>query len=146
MCPETVEVFEDCVGLYATDNTKSDTLTQLIKDALVRLSLPLERCRGQCYDGVSNMSGRISGVAAQIQQIEPRALYLHCMRHCLNLAVQDTCRSIKVMADTFHTVLELGKLFKYSAKKKNALKTKTRTFTRNYGSKAIVPYTMDSAS
>ena len=87
VCPETFEVFEDCVY------TKADTLTQLIKDALVRLPLPLERCRGQCYDGASNMSGRISGVAAQIQQIEPRALYLHCMGHCLNLAVQDTYKS-----------------------------------------------------
>ena len=71
--------------------------------------------------GASNMSGRISGVAAQIQQIEPRALYLHCMGHCLTLAVQDTCCSTKVMADTFDTVLELGKVFKYIAKKKAML-------------------------
>ena len=46
VCPDSFEVFEDCVGLYATDNSKADTLTQLIKDALVRLSLPLERCHG----------------------------------------------------------------------------------------------------
>ena len=74
MCPDTFEVFEDCVGLYATDNSEADTLTQLIKDALVHLSLPLECCRRQCYNSASNMSGRISGAAAQIQQIEPRAL------------------------------------------------------------------------
>ena len=43
------------------------------------------------------------------------------MGHSLNLAVQDTCRSIKVMADTFDTVLELAKVFKYSAKKKAML-------------------------
>ena len=96
-------------------------MTQLIKDILIRLSLPLERCRGQCYDGASNMSGRRSGVATQIQLEEPRALYVHCMGHSLNLAVQDTSRSVKVMADTFDTVLELAKLFKYSAKKKAML-------------------------
>ena len=64
MSPHTFEVFEDCIGLYATDRTDADNLTQLIKDVLVRLSLPLEHCRGQCYDGASNMSGRRSGVAA----------------------------------------------------------------------------------
>ena len=121
MYPHTFEVFEDCIGLYATDRTDAGNLTQLIKDVLVRLSLPLERCRGQCYDGASNMSGRRSGVAARIQQEEPRALYVHCMGHSLNLAVQDTFRSVKVMADTFDTVLEMAKVFKYSAKKKAML-------------------------
>ena len=66
------------------------------------------------------MSGVRSGVATQIQQIEHRAVYLHCMGHSLNLAVQDTCRCIK-MRDMFDTVLELSKLFKYSAKKKALL-------------------------
>ena len=67
VCPQTFEVFEDCIGLYSTDRTDANTLTQLIKDVLVRLSLPLERCRGQRYDGASNMSGRRSGVATRIQ-------------------------------------------------------------------------------
>ena len=65
------------------------------------------------------MSGKHSGVAAQIQMEEPRAIYLHCMGHSLNLAVQDTCQSI--MSDTFDTVLELSKTLKYSSKKKAML-------------------------
>ena len=43
------------------------------------------------------------------------------MGHSLNLAVQDTSRSVKVVADTFDTVLEMAKVFKYSAKKKAML-------------------------
>ena len=121
MCAHTHLKSLKTIGLYATDRTDAGNLTQLIKDVLVRLSLPLERCRGQCYDGASNMSGRRSGVAARIQQEEPRALYVHCMGHSLNLAVQDTSRSVKVMADTFDTVLEMAKVFKYSAKKKAML-------------------------
>jgi hypothetical protein len=65
------------------------------------------------------MSGKRSGVAAQIQMEEPRAIYLHCMGHSLNLAVQDTCQSF--MSDTFDTVLELSKTLKYSSKKKAML-------------------------
>ena len=100
----------DMCGLYATDRTDAANLTQLIKDVLLRLSLPLNLCRGQCFDGASNMSGRQTGVAPRIQQEEPRALYVYCMGYSLNLAVQDTCHSIKVMADTFDTAFELSKV------------------------------------
>ena len=146
VCPHTFEVFEDCIGLFATDRMDAGNLTQLIKDVLVRLSLPLERCRGQCHDDASNMSGRRSGVAARIQQEEPRALYVHCMGYSLNLAVQDTSRSVKVMADTFDTVLEMAKVFKYSAKKKAMLLKLKQTCHLNYGNKATVSYSLDSAS
>ena len=37
------------------------------------------------------------------------------------VAVLDTCRTVKVMAETFYTVFELGKVFKYRAKKKSML-------------------------
>ena len=97
--PQTYEVYEDCIGLYSTNETTVNQLTCLIKDVLTHSSLPLNNCCGQCYDGAANMSGRHSGVATQIQQLEARALYMHCMGHCLNLAVQDTCRSITIMRD-----------------------------------------------
>ena len=42
-------------------------------------------CRGQCYDGASNMHGARKGVAAIITQEESRALYTHCYGHALNL-------------------------------------------------------------
>ena len=121
MCPVTFEVCEDCIGLYATERTNANRLTLLIKDVLIRSSLLLSRCRGRCHDEAANMSGRQSGVATQIQLEEPRAIYLHCMGHSLNLAVQDTYRSIKIMSDTFDTVLELSKSMKYSSKKKAML-------------------------
>ena len=112
-----IEVCEDCIGLYATEITSADRLTIiLIKDVLIHSSLSLNRCRGQCYDGAANMSGKRSGVAAQIQMEEPRAIYLHCMGHSVNLEVQES-----FMSDTFDTVLELSKTLKYSSKKKAML-------------------------
>eukprot|EP00117_Sycon_ciliatum_P012838 scpid52838/ scgid13749/ Zinc finger MYM-type protein 1 len=36
----------------------------------------LNRCRGQCYDGASNMAGHRSGVAKQLGDEEPRALLI----------------------------------------------------------------------
>ena len=77
VCPETFEVFEDCIGLYATERTDANTLTQLIKDVLVCLSLPLDRCRGQCYDGAGTMCGRRSGVVTPTRRAKSPLCSLH---------------------------------------------------------------------
>ena len=61
-----LEVNEDSVGLYKTHSISSDSLCALIKDALLRFNLKLENCKGQCYDGASNMKGHVSGVSTQI--------------------------------------------------------------------------------
>ena len=40
------------------------------------------------FDGAANMSGRISGVAARLEQLYPNAKYLtHCRNHALNLVI-----------------------------------------------------------
>ena len=143
MNPNSLEVYEDCVGLYA-NHTNADTVTKIILDSLIRFNLPLNRCRGQCYDGAANMSGRRRGVATQIQKKEHRAMYIHCMGHCLNLAMQDTCRSIKMMSDVFNTVIELSKILKYSAKKKSyAFQVESRASTSYSRCKATLSHMMD---
>ena len=57
-----------------------------------------------------------TGVAKQISDMEPHTIFLHCYGHALNLACQDTIRSIKVMKDALDTTFELSKLLKYSSK------------------------------
>lgn len=52
-----LEVHEDFIGLYAVNDIRASTIVHTIKDTLIRLNLPLTRCRGQCYDGASNMRG-----------------------------------------------------------------------------------------
>ena len=68
------------------------------------MNLKLENCRCQCHDGASNLRGRISGVATQILNDEPRAIYTHCYGHALNLACQDTVRSVKVIKDALDDI------------------------------------------
>ena len=61
------------------------------------MNLSISMCRAQCYDGASNMKK----VAKEIQSIEPRALYLYCYGHSLNLAVSHTLKNIKCLSDAF---------------------------------------------
>jgi len=49
----------------------------------------LDKCRGQAYDGASNMAGHLNGVAARILKVTPKAYYVHCLAHSLNLCLQD---------------------------------------------------------
>ena len=142
--PQTLEVHEDCIGLYATDRIDATTISKLILDLLIRFHLPINNCRGQCYDGAANMAGRRAGVATEIKEVKPRALYIHCMAHSLNLAVQDTCRSVTVICEALDTVLELSKILKYSAKKKSILlKIKSKLAPESPGFKPL-SYTQDS--
>ena len=54
---------EDFIGLYEVASIEASSLVAVVKDTLLRLNLSLDRARGQCYDGASNMSGCRSGVA-----------------------------------------------------------------------------------
>ena len=112
-----LEVHEDVIGLYAIDNISASTIVHVIKDALVRMNLGLSRCRGQCYDGASNMSGPRSGVAKQLRDEEPRALYLHCHGHALKLAAGDSIKKCKVTKDALDVTFEVSKLVKFSPKR-----------------------------
>ena len=69
------------VGFYAVNNIKSETIVAAIKDALLRFQLHIFKCRGQTYNGVSNMMGKKSGVAAKIIEMKPKVLATHCHSH-----------------------------------------------------------------
>ena len=63
------------------------------------------------------MSGPRSGVAKQLRDEEPRALYLHCHGHALNLAAGDAIKHCKHTKDAMDVAFEVSKLIKYSAKR-----------------------------
>ena len=60
------------------------------------------------------MSGRRYGVAKQISELQPKAIFTHCYGHALNLAASDTIKQSKVMKDALDTTHEITKLIKYS--------------------------------
>ena len=52
----------------------------------------------------SEMSGKRNGVAKQLMDEEPRAVFMHCYVHALNLAVGDTTvtvvtKQVKIFKD-----------------------------------------------
>ncbi|XP_025107400.1 zinc finger MYM-type protein 1-like [Pomacea canaliculata] len=65
---EQYEVVEEPVGLLQLDNSSAVTIFSALKDCLIRLNLPVEKCRGQAYDGASTFQGHISGGCKAIQR------------------------------------------------------------------------------
>lgn len=119
---DQLDVHEVVIGLHSLESTSADSILSTTKDILLRLNLRIENCRGQCYDGASNMSGTKSGVSTKISAIEHRALYTHCYGHALNLATQDALRGIELVRDALDTVYEITKLIKKSPKRQSIFK------------------------
>ena len=105
---------EDFLGNHAVESIKADILVGVLKDTMLRMNLRLSDCRGQCYDGAANMCGSKSGVASQLMSEEPRATFMHCYGHALNLAAGDTVRKNRILRDTLDTTFEISKLLKFS--------------------------------
>ena len=101
--------------------TIAETIVSTIKDVLLKLQLSLINCRGQCYDGASNMMGHKTGVAKRIQGLQPKAYPTHCHGHSLSLSVKDTTKNCKLSSDTMDTAKEIVSLIKFSPKREHLL-------------------------
>jgi len=67
------EVHEDVLGVKELPDTRVVTIHHEVKDILVRCMLSITQCKGQAFDGASNMSGIRNGAQALFKKDEPRA-------------------------------------------------------------------------
>ena len=93
------------------------TIFSAIKDVLIRCSLPSTQCRGQAYDGASNMSGINRGIQALFKSEANKALYVHCLAHSLNLCLKDVTNTCEIIRDVMNFIYELAQLIKMSPKR-----------------------------
>jgi hypothetical protein len=77
------------------DDTSGLGLFNVLLDALQSLDLNIDNVRGQGYDNGSNMKGKHQGVQARMLEINPRALYMPCACHSLNLVLCDMVKSCR---------------------------------------------------
>ena len=60
------KISERTIGTVSFLNTSSEYLYKKVVEILKRVQLDVKGCRGQGYDGASNMSGYLSRLAARI--------------------------------------------------------------------------------
>ena len=79
------------------------------------------------------MSGIRNGAQALFKQEEPRALYVHCLAHSLNLCVQDVSKKCKLLRNTLNFIYNLVQMIKFSPKRLNLFETLRSDVTLNTG-------------
>ena len=112
-----LQVNETFVGFYETPSTNSNTMFEIALDVLTRFQLNMSDCRGQCFDGAANMAGNVAGLQKKIIEIQPKALFVHCMNHSLSLAFQDAMSYIPQCRDAMNLVREIVNFIRDSPKR-----------------------------
>ena len=97
-----------------------EAIAENILSQLSVWQLPTSLLRGQSYDGAEAMSGSVRGAAARISTKYPKALYVHCAAHRLNLCIMKCCNNHEV-SNIMETVSSVARFFNNSPKRQLAL-------------------------
>ena len=89
---DNIKVCEDFLCFVPISSTTAENISSVILNTLNELGLDIKYLRGQGYDGAAAISGQFKGTQAYISEQQPKAIYVHCMSHCLNLAVSGSCK------------------------------------------------------
>ena len=123
LCNEEAAVVKETFFGYLriSDSTGKGLLDAFLEKA-TELQLELSDCRGQSYDNGATMKGKHSGVQARMLDINPKAVYVPCANHTLNLVVVDSANSSTEALTFFGVLTRLYVLFSSSAQRWEILK------------------------
>ncbi|GFQ85842.1 repressor of the inhibitor of the protein kinase [Trichonephila clavata] len=102
---------EDFVGFIPINDQSSKNLANVILQRCYELNLDMTKCVGQGYDGAANMAGHLSGVQTRIRENYPKARYIHCASHRLNLTLSNVM-SVPAIRNCLGVVSQVVNLFR----------------------------------
>ncbi|XP_053516572.1 zinc finger MYM-type protein 1 isoform X4 [Artibeus jamaicensis] len=105
---KAILIKERFLGFIDVEERTGISLYRSITTYLQQIGIDLNKIRGQAYDSASNLRIIFNESAAEFKKEEPRALYVHCYAHFLDLAVIRFCKEVKELRSTLNT---LGSLF-----------------------------------
>ena len=114
-----VEHFLELVSLSACD---AASIFAALKAFLADSDIDTGKLRKQGYDRAATFSGTKNGVQMRICTLVPRALFVHCRAHVLQLCCVLAARCLPCLKKVFATLMSVWKMCHYSSKKFSALK------------------------
>lgn len=96
--------------------TTAETVYSSLKDCLLRLGIPFDKCRGQAYDGARNFQGHKNGIAEKFQDDNAAAISVHCLAHCVNLCLQEIAVVSQPIKEALNFSMEIIQLILQSPK------------------------------
>uniref|UniRef100_A0A669EY62 DUF4371 domain-containing protein n=1 Tax=Oreochromis niloticus TaxID=8128 RepID=A0A669EY62_ORENI len=115
-----MEIKERFLQVCNVESTTGNALEKLVIALLKENNLKIDNIRGQGYDGAANMSGRFKGLQSRIQKKNPKALYVHCQAHCLNLVLVESAKSNMCFVSFFNLIKKLYTFMANSSKRHSA--------------------------
>ena len=104
---ESASIHERFLTFVPAETLNAEGLSNHILKTLEKYHIDPMLMVSQGYDGAAVMSGHCSGVQSRIRQVAPKALYVHCNAHCLNLCLVDCVKSVSCAAEFFGLVLNI---------------------------------------
>nr|XP_047127790.1 zinc finger MYM-type protein 1-like [Hydra vulgaris] len=120
------------VGINISENffiylTVNDTIGKGLLDVFLnqakKWDLNILDCRGQSYDNGANIKGKLKGVQARLLEMNPKAIYVPCANHSLNLVIVDGALSSISAISFFGVLTRLCTLFSSSPPRWEILKS-----------------------
>lgn len=103
-------------------NDKTATaLAAQVDEIASSFGLTADKLVAQTYDGAAVMSGDKHGVQRLVKQRFPKAGFIHCRAHVLNLVLLHSCTNNKRTARFFNTISSLASFFSQSPKRNSKL-------------------------
>ena len=112
-------VREDFLDIVHVKTTAATDLYDAIIKLLERHGLSLRLCRGQGYDGASNMSGEWNGLQKLIRDGYMYAMFFYCPAHRLQLVLVAAASTVVDVALFFKTLVTAINISSGSAKRKD---------------------------
>ncbi|XP_008692634.1 zinc finger MYM-type protein 1 isoform X1 [Ursus maritimus] len=101
---KSILIKERFLGFIDTEEMTGTKLHRTIKTYLQQIGVDLNKICGQSYDSTTNLRGKFNKIAAEFKKEEPRALYIHCYAHFLDLAVIRFCKEVKELRSALNTL------------------------------------------
>lgn len=102
--------------LAESDSANAETLSYCLVTELNSCELPVDHLIALCTDGESVMTGRNSGVAARLKDLNRHLVSIHCICHKLSLACCDTNEGLAYVQEVERWLLQVWKFFDNSPK------------------------------
>ncbi|KAB0790441.1 hypothetical protein PPYR_15163, partial [Photinus pyralis] len=114
---ENGEPIERFLQFLPNPGHKSENLAEAVLKVLSTNSIDITDCRGQSYDNASNMSGAYTGLQARIKERNPKAHYVPCAAHSLNLVGTSAASCCQEACSFFNLVQNVYNFFSGSTQR-----------------------------
>lgn len=102
---------ESFLGFWDSPKSDAGSLLAVVEQVFDEVGLTFEMLRGQCYDGVANMTGCHAGLGVRILEKQPMAPFVHCWSHQANLVLLHACSPVKDIRNTLNKIQTAYKFF-----------------------------------